>query len=230
MPLPDRCVASWSQTASGIGSRGRQVRGRRTPFARPQGDQRARTRGALDTGNASGYPTSGATASTLRYTHCWRAFMGSIAQLTPQVLGGLLMIHCSGSGKVAPSVTRSGAQVVEDAAPTTCAQRTMDSSNAIAAAAQQAEADLSCRTDSDCIIAANSTICWNGCGELVNRAGAAQLSTAIANFNATRCATFVADGCQPNPAPGCPVIPVYCVAGSCSDMPAASGNDASAMD
>jgi hypothetical protein len=49
---------SRSRTASGRGLRGRRVRGERPRlFARPGGGQRARTRGAVGMGNASGSPT-----------------------------------------------------------------------------------------------------------------------------------------------------------------------------
>lgn len=96
-----------------------------------------------------------------------------------------------------------------------CAQRTTDAQNATIAAESQAEADLSCATDSDCVLASNSSVCWNSCGVVLNQAGAAQLASAIAQINGTTCATFTADGCEPNPAPPCGAFGAYCVAGQC---------------
>jgi hypothetical protein len=47
----------------------------------------------------------------------------------------------------------------------------MDADNAVFAASNQAEAepsDMSCTTDGDCAVANNSSICWNGCGVVLN--------------------------------------------------------------
>jgi hypothetical protein len=70
------------------------------------------------------------------------------------------------------------------------------------------------------VLASNDTACNVSCGVVVNEAGAAALDTAVAQVNATTCATFFAEGCKPNPAPPCAPIPgVYCIKGQCSGFP-----------
>lgn len=97
-----------------------------------------------------------------------------------------------------------------------CSQLTGESQNAVAAAVSP-DADVSCTTTADCVVASNSTNCFNGCGVVVNQAGAAALQAAIAQINSTTCATFVADGCVPNVPPPCaPMIPA-CVNSVCSN-------------
>jgi hypothetical protein len=97
-----------------------------------------------------------------------------------------------------------------------CSQLTTESQNAVATAVSPG-ADVSCTTAADCVVASNSTSCFNGCGVVVNQAGAAALQAAIAQINSTTCATFVADGCVPNTPPPCaPTIP-SCVNSVCSD-------------
>jgi hypothetical protein len=105
----------------------------------------------------------------------------------------------------------------------------MDADNAVFAASNQAEAepsDMSCTTDGDCVVANNSSICWNGCGVVLNQTGAAQVESVVAQINATVCATFVADGCQPNPPPPCAPLLPSCVKGTCSDFPEPASDDA----
>jgi hypothetical protein len=113
-----------------------------------------------------------------------------------------------------------------------CAERTSDARNAMLAAASQAyDADVGCTRDSDCILASDNGTCGDGyaCGIVVNAAGAAALQAVIAKINATTCANFVADGCEPPVAPPCaPSIP-SCVAGKCQSFPGPedAGTDAS---
>jgi hypothetical protein len=91
----------------------------------------------------------------------------------------------------------------------TCMQRTVDADNATFAAESQAA--QSCTVDADCVIAWNTSVCWNGCGIVLNKAGAAQLSAFIAQINSTICASFIADGCKPNPPPPCAALLPSCV-------------------
>jgi hypothetical protein len=104
--------------------------------------------------------------------------------------------------------------------------RTMEAVNAMLAAVTQAQANLSCKTDSDCILAPNSSACWLSCGVEVNQAGAAMLQSAISEIDATVCAPFAADGCEQNAAPPCVGGGAYCVAGQCRDFPGPSASDA----
>jgi hypothetical protein len=100
-----------------------------------------------------------------------------------------------------------------------CSERTIAAQNATVAAEWQAEANLACQADSDCVVAPNSNACSNSCGVVLNQAGAAQLQAAIAQINATTCANFVDDGCQVNPAPPCTPLLPSCVFGACSGSP-----------
>jgi hypothetical protein len=89
-----------------------------------------------------------------------------------------------------------------------------------------AEAEQSCTKDSDCVFASTSVDCIGGysCGLIVNQAGAAALDAAVAQVNATTCATFAARGCVTPSALGNPLLPCapsvgYCVAGQCNGFP-----------
>ena len=113
------------------------------------------------------------------------------------------------------------------AAPS-CTDQTSQAQSATSLAEAEAGVDLSCTVDSDCVDAPNSTTCFLSCGVVLTQAGAAQLGAAIARINATTCANFVADGCQPNPAPPCIGLGAYCVKGQCQGLPGPPSNDAGA--
>ena len=111
----------------------------------------------------------------------------------------------------------------------TCAQRTTAADDAVYAASVQAEAipsDVSCTTNADCVVASNSSTCWNGCGVVLNQTGASQLQALVAQIDATICAAFAADGCKANPPPPCAPLLPSCVKGVCNDFPAPPSNDA----
>jgi hypothetical protein len=132
-------------------------------------------------------------------------------------------------GTSPPTALDAGLGPAGSYASLTCAQRTTDADDAVFAASNQAEgepSDTSCATDSDCVVAGNSSICWNGCGVVLNKAGAAQLQSVVGQINATICATFVADGCKPNPPPPCAPLLPSCVKGTCSDFPGPTSEDA----
>jgi hypothetical protein len=116
-----------------------------------------------------------------------------------------------------------------DANGQSCAERTADAHDALLAAASKAlAADVSCTSDSDCTLASDNSVCGDGygCGIVVNQAGAAALQAAIAKVNATTCAGFLADGCQPPIALPCAPLLPSCVAGACSDFPVPPSDDA----
>jgi hypothetical protein len=106
-----------------------------------------------------------------------------------------------------------------------CAQRTTAAQSATIAALSQAAADLNCKTDSDCTAASDISTCWISCGATLNLDGAAKLQSAIAQINTTICATFVADGCEPNVAPPCAGFGAYCVGGQCQGFPGPPASD-----
>ncbi len=95
----------------------------------------------------------------------------------------------------------------------TCAQRTSAASSAAFAASSKD--DTTCASDSDCVVADNSSICWNGCGVVLSKSGAAQLAATIAQINATICAEFKADGCTANSPPPCAAHLPKCTNGVC---------------
>jgi hypothetical protein len=95
----------------------------------------------------------------------------------------------------------------------TCAQLLSEAQSAV----EQASANVVCATAADCVMASNSSDCWNACGVAVNQAGAAALDAALTDVNATTCAAYLAEGCKPNPIPPCVGYDgIYCVAGQCS--------------
>jgi hypothetical protein len=127
------------------------------------------------------------------------------------------LLRCAGLS-VALAFVGAVACSTSDGRPT-CAQRVSDAQNAVATAEAQAGTNLSCHSDSDCVLASNTTGCWIACGILENQAGATQLATVIAQINATTCANFTADGCPEPIAPPCGVLPSFCIGGQCTDNP-----------
>jgi hypothetical protein len=101
-----------------------------------------------------------------------------------------------------------------------CEQLLEEAANALAPAV----AERSCTKNSDCVIASSRPACGSSyyCGVVVNQAGAAALDAAVAQVNATTCATFAAEGCVAPLLPLPPCLPLtgpYCVAGACSGFP-----------
>lgn len=89
----------------------------------------------------------------------------------------------------------------------------------------QAEADLGCKTDSDCVYFADSPDCIFNCsGPVLTRCGAAAVDVTIAKLNAQFCASGP-QGCSlpVDPCGQAAAGPVAaCVAGRCIDFPPSS--------
>jgi hypothetical protein len=110
---------------------------------------------------------------------------------------------------------------VADASTTapTCAELASTAQNAVVAAENQAQTNLSCGQDSDCVLANNITNCTDGCGVVLTQAGSAQLQSALAQINATTCATYTAEDCPPPAALPCAELMPHCTNGVCSNVP-----------
>jgi len=97
-----------------------------------------------------------------------------------------------------------------------CNELTEEAQVAVGFGEAEAGAELSCASASDCIVVPTSSACWPSCSVVLTQAGAAKLKGAIANINATTCATFASDSCPANPAPTCATLTAACVNGACT--------------
>jgi hypothetical protein len=106
-------------------------------------------------------------------------------------------------------------------AASTCSERTDAATETIAAALAVANADLSCKSDDDCMIVSGSSNCTSLCAQGVVTTQGAQIIEAAVNYvNAGVCAGFVAQNCHLLVTP-CPSPPsgAACTNGTCNAFP-----------
>ncbi len=121
------------------------------------------------------------------------------------------------------ATSRAGATSSEAGATTggrggtgkTCEEQSQEAS--VEVAAFIAASEQSCETDSDCVVASNSSECHDSCGVILSVEGQSLLETEVERVNAEICAGFLEDGCvkiiTPCPAPGSPA----CILGECGE-------------
>jgi hypothetical protein len=97
-----------------------------------------------------------------------------------------------------------------------CNELTEEAQTAIGFDEAEAGVDLSCKSASDCVVVETTTACWPSCSVVLTQAGASSLKAAIAQINATTCATFASDSCPANPPPTCSTLAAACVNGTCA--------------
>jgi hypothetical protein len=96
--------------------------------------------------------------------------------------------------------------------------------NVVEAAFARAQADQSCRLDSDCLFFRGAADCMVGCGRVLSRCGAAALDAVIADVNTRICVNLPA-GCAPE-LHSCGFLPgqgqAACLDGGCASFPPAA--------
>jgi hypothetical protein len=138
-------------------------------------------------------------------------------------LVAVIVAACS-SAKSPSNAAGSGSEASNGGA-SSCADRTSQAQSILSAAETQADGDLRCTADSDCVYLSNDTDCSRGCGHLANQAGKATIDAAIARANGTACVGFAKDGCTSYALPCAPPLSAgltACVSGTCKAFPPAA--------
>jgi len=80
------------------------------------------------------------------------------------------------------------------------------------------QADRSCQSADDCVLASIDTRCSASCGAVVSSTGEDQLNAARDSINSTICGDYAGD-CGPLIVPPCdPPLPIDCVDGLCTEV------------
>jgi hypothetical protein len=105
-----------------------------------------------------------------------------------------------------------------DGAGLSCSDRTTAAGALVRRAAEEAQKDLSCQEQEDCVVVWATTDCSDTCSALVSRQGAEKVDAAIEEANATVCRGFSEAGCKIVHPPCAVPMRWGCVGGMCSVM------------